>query len=228
MLRWIAFDAVGTLIYPEPGVVAVYAQIGRKYGSQLTEADIRMRFRSAFAASTVHCLPNDQGQLPTSEELEVRRWEWIVEQTLPDVTNPAACFVELYDHFARPESWRVFDDVAETFRRLGELDMRIAIASNFDQRLHSVCRGLPELRSTEVVVVSTDVGACKPSPRFFSALLESCGCAADELLMVGDDVEADVTGPHKFGIKAVLLDRDKSSDSIEAIQSVRELVARLS
>jgi putative hydrolase of the HAD superfamily len=145
MYRWIAFDAVGTLIYPEPDVATAYANIGQRHGSHLTPAELRLRFRSTFAESTAACLPSEDGHILTSEDLERARWQWIVQRTLSDVTDSAKCFAELFGHFARPENWRLYDDVSETLSRVRQRGFRIAIASNFDQRLHGVCRGFPVL-----------------------------------------------------------------------------------
>lgn len=227
MLRWIAFDAVGTLIDPEPDVATAYGQIGRKYGSRLTAAEIRLRFRTAFAASNAACLPLESGHFLTSEVLEAKRWRWIVERVLDDVQDREPCFAELYEHFAEPTNWRLFPDVAGVLDRLRNDGLRLAIASNFDQRLHAVCRGIPELQVMDEIVVSTDVGACKPSPRFFEALLDRCDCRPDELLMVGDDYEADVSGPQRIGIPALFLDRAEDSADENSIRSLTELAEKL-
>ena len=42
------FDAVGTLIHPDPPAPIVYQEIGQRYGSQLSTAEIRQRFITAF------------------------------------------------------------------------------------------------------------------------------------------------------------------------------------
>ena len=34
-IRWIAFDAVDTLIRPNPSVAAIYQEIGTRHGSRL-------------------------------------------------------------------------------------------------------------------------------------------------------------------------------------------------
>ena len=43
----------------------------------------------------------------TSEERERDRWRSIVAATLRGVPDPDACFRELFDHFAKPTSWRL-------------------------------------------------------------------------------------------------------------------------
>lgn len=45
----------------------------------------------------------------------------------------------------------------------------------------------------------------KPSPSFFQAALDGLGCRADEAVMIGDDVEADVNGALAVGIGGMLV-----------------------
>ena len=47
-IRAVYFDAVGTLIHPDPPAPQVYGAIGKKYGSRLPVAEIARRFREAF------------------------------------------------------------------------------------------------------------------------------------------------------------------------------------
>ena len=47
-IRAVVFDAVGTLIHPEPAAPLVYAAVGCRYGSQRTSEEIAVRFREAF------------------------------------------------------------------------------------------------------------------------------------------------------------------------------------
>lgn len=45
----------------------------------------------------------------------------------------------------------------------------------------------------------------KPAPAFFQAALDGLGCRAEEAVMVGDDVEADVNGAVAIGLRAMLV-----------------------
>jgi len=49
----------------------------------------------------------------------------------------------------------------------------------------------------------------KPDPAFFMAAVESVNCQADEVLMIGDDVEADVIGAVKAGLHGCLVQTGK-------------------
>jgi HAD superfamily hydrolase (TIGR01458 family) len=62
-------------------------------------------------------------------------------------------------------------------------------------------------------VAATVVG--KPAEAFFAAALQTVGVAADEAVMVGDDLEADVLGAQSHGIEGVLVRTGKYQESDE-------------
>src|SRR5262245_26821640 len=104
----ILFDAVGTLIYPDPSPAEAYERHGRKFASRLTVDEIANRFREAFKAQEAIDLQDSAGR--TSEERERCRWQAIVRETFVDVADTAALFEALWNHFAQPSSWRALDD----------------------------------------------------------------------------------------------------------------------
>lgn len=200
----IAFDAVGTLIYPDPPVAEIYARIGRKYGSQFTKDEIRIRFPAIFRLNIM--------SPASSEEGERKRWRRIVQAVLALTEDVELCFEELFAHFGRAESWRCFPDVAETLRELSMRGYDLVVASNFDRRLHAICGGHAELSHFSTRVISSEVGTSKPEPRFIQALFEQTGYQRHEVLMVGDDWTNDISGPLEVGMPAVFLDRSQSED----------------
>ena len=201
-VRAVFFDAVGTLIHPEPSAAAVYAAVARSLGSRLTEAEIAARFRTAFARQ--EALDRADGWR-TSEERERRRWRQIVAEVLPDVCGGERCFRELFTHFSRPEAWHCDPGAAGV---LAELDRRgyvLGMASNYDARLHTVLAGFPELRPLRHVVISSEVGWRKPAPQFFAAISARVGLPPAEILHVGDDRVSDYEGALAAGLLAVLV-----------------------
>src|SRR5437867_1152954 len=102
MIQAIVYDAVGTLMHVHPSVEAVYAEVGRRFGSRLDRAEIRRRFRAAFAEQE----ELDRAALwRTNEERERERWRAIVSRVLDDVADGAGCFATLYERFAQSSSW---------------------------------------------------------------------------------------------------------------------------
>lgn len=230
--RWIVLDAVGTLIEPAPDVATVYHMVGARYGSCLSGDEVRQRFRRAFKdAHRSDGLP-DAAAFSTSESEEERFWRGIVAAVFEDVADNEACFRDLFDHFAQPSAWRCFDDVATTLQRLTERGFRLAIASNFDRRLHPLCDGLAALGGIECRVVSSEVGYRKPASGFFEAVLRLTQARPDDVLMVGDDEANDVIGARQFGLRALHLRRDAETALIDQpllertwISSLQELEA---
>jgi putative hydrolase of the HAD superfamily len=205
-VRAVVFDAVGTLIYPDPPAPEVYARIGRRYGSRLDPSVIADRFAAAFARQ--EAIDGAAGWR-TSEEREHERWRSIVADVLDDVTDPAACFTELFTYFGRPDAWRCVTDAAATLAGLADRGYRLALASNYDRRLRAVAAGLSPLRPLQRIVISSEVGWRKPASAFFEAICREVGVAAPEILYIGDDRVNDYDGACAAGLRAILLSREE-------------------
>src|SRR5581483_10886690 len=155
----VVFDAVGTLIHPEPPAPVVYASVGRRFGSRLDEAAIRTRFRAAFRRQEE---ADYAGNLRTDERREFARWQAIVGEVLDDVTDAEKCFQELYAHFARADAWRCESQTAEVLAGLAARGHVLGIASNFDHRLRGLVENMPALGPIRYLVISSEVGWRKP------------------------------------------------------------------
>jgi putative hydrolase of the HAD superfamily len=233
--RWIAFDAVGTLIFADPPVHLAYYRIGRRYGTAARPEEVLHRFRTAFSRRATHSVPQldaaiAEGSGETSFDGEARErqfWREVVAEVLPDVHDADACFEELFSHFAQPSAWGCFADVEETLDEAQRRGCRVAIASNFDGRLHAVCDGHPALQLVDRRVISSEVGACKPQPAFFEALLSACNCRPEHVVVVGDDFENDVAAPRRMGIRALHLDRTGTApDSLRSLCDIWSHIER--
>jgi putative hydrolase of the HAD superfamily len=213
-VRAVFFDAVGTLLHPEPPAGAAYAALGRRFGSRLADDEVRRRFAAAFRRQEDEDARHGHR---TDEGREERRWRAIVAEVLDDVADAEGCFRALHDHFARPEAWRCDAQAAAVVAALRRRGLLVGMASNFDGRLRRVVAGLPELADVRHLVVSSEVGWKKPAPAFFAALCRQAGAAPDEVLLVGDDEENDYRGARRAGLRAVLLGG--------GIRELRDLVA---
>ncbi len=202
-VRAVFFDAVGTLLHPDPPAAAVYAEVGQRFGSRLAQALVEGRFRAAYRRQE----EEDHGRdLRTGEAREVARWRAIVAEVLDDVADPEACFLTLYRHFARPEAWRCDAEVGGTLQTLAGRGYQLGIASNFDERLRGLVRALPALAPVQHLVISSEVGWRKPALGFFGAMCRQAGLPPAQILLVGDDAANDYAGARAAGVHAVLLD----------------------
>jgi putative hydrolase of the HAD superfamily len=221
--QMIIFDAVGTLIHPRPAVAEVYERIGRQYGSKLAAEVISPRFRRAF---------HEQDEIDrradwrTDERREMARWRAIVESVLGDVPEMETCFRDLFNHFARPDTWACTSDVAAVLESLTAEGYRLAIASNYDRRLHGVVAGLSDLERIDEIFVSSEIGWRKPSVRFFQALVTRTRLWPEEILHIGDDYANDVAGARSAGLQAWLLSPN-GSPSPACVSSLTAVLSRL-
>jgi HAD superfamily hydrolase (TIGR01458 family) len=76
----------------------------------------------------------------------------------------------------------------------------------------------------------------KPSSSFFEQVLSELGLPPEEVAMIGDDIENDVGGAQRVGIKGVLVNTGKlrksdlkklSTKPDDILESIAELVSRL-
>ncbi len=148
---------------------------------------------------------------------------------LPELPDPDRGFAELWDHFRRPESWTVFSDVAPALQALSEAGFRVRIASNFDGRLRDVVRGLADLEPWSTpLIISSEIGYRKPHPAFYQAACESLGLPPSQVLCLGDDVENDVQGPSRAGLRALLIDRaGRTPHDVPFLPDLNALAERL-
>lgn len=201
-VRAVFFDAVGTLLYPTAPPPETYAEAARRQGVILDPAVVLTRFRTAFRAEEE---ADRAAGWVTSEEREVERWRRIVAASLPELPDPQRGSAELFAHFARPEAWAVRRDAGRILRELDRRGYVMGIGSNLDARLFEVVVGHDVLRPVAGrVVVSAAVGHRKPSPKFFEAVVRVAGCAAGDVVFVGDDVANDYGGASGAGMRAIL------------------------
>jgi putative hydrolase of the HAD superfamily len=226
MLRAIYFDAVGTLIHPQPGAGEVYFNVGRRHGSNLTCEQIGRRFRVAFKKQ--EAVDRRRGW-QTDECREQQRWRDIVAEVLDDVRDPAACFAELYEHFAQARAWFCEPGIEMILDQLRAQRYQIGLASNYDHRLHAVLPGLKPLAAIDRLLISSEVGWRKPASEFFAAICDQADAAPDQVLYVGDDRINDYQGAIAAKLRAVLVapSTEPKTQNFAIIENITALPAWL-
>ena len=133
-----------------------------------------------------------------------------------------------YEHalFSRNNA-TLYEDVLPTLDRLQRMDLKMGIISNWDTPLHAMVEELGLAPYFDVVVASHDhrVRRAKPDAAIFEYALNALGVSPKEAVHVGDSFEADIMGAHAAGIRAILLDRDRTQTGrwTETIQNLQAL-----
>jgi putative hydrolase of the HAD superfamily len=221
-IKAIFFDAVGTLLHPDPPAVDVYVEVGRRFGSHLPPQAIRANFIAAFKRQDA--LDYAKG-LKTSEARETERWRSIVAESLVDVPDTSAPFHELFTHFSHATSWWCDPESTTVLSELFRRGYLLGMASNFDSRLRSIVRGMPGLKPVSQLVISSEVGWRKPATEFFHALCEAAKLPPEEICLVGDSWTNDYQGAKDAGLKPLFLDpRQTDGTGAAVIHSLLQLL----
>jgi putative hydrolase of the HAD superfamily len=199
------FDAVFTLIRPDPPSPAVYAAVAAEHGiiADATALGRALKRRWIAQRERKRVVTIQHG---TSEEFEKRWWRDLVRGAFGDALGEPcsdACFEAIFARYGTRDVWALVPGARETLAALRERGVTTGVISNYDARLGSVltAHGLAPL--LDVVAYSSEVGWEKPDAPIFHAAAARAGCAPAECMHVGDDVDADVRGALSAGMRAL-------------------------
>lgn len=204
MIRVITFDAGNTLIRLSRPVGLTYAAVAKRFGAELNPIDLEHAFRAAW--KTVPPLPDLPGPRPDDGR---SWWRDVVIQTLENARAEVEPFDDFFDavyhEFTLAGVWRLEPGALALLQDLRQAGFRLGIISNFDLRLREILKHVGVLDLFEQIIVSSQVGAEKPSPRIFEEALRRFAVEPAELLHVGDEEKADGEGARALGIQAFIL-----------------------
>ncbi len=215
-IQVITFDVGGTLIEPWPSVGHVYAEVAGRHGVGVDAEVLNQRFVAAWHAG---------------REFDYSRaaWAGLVDEVFSGLARelPSQTFFgELYGRFAEPDTWRVFEDVQPALECLQERGMRMAVLSNWDERLRPLLEKLELAGWFEEIFVSAEMGRAKPDGRLFAGVAEHLEMDGSGILHVGDSQREDLQGALAAGWQGRLLARNgiqQPSHKGQAVSSLKDL-----
>ncbi len=220
-IQAVTLDAGGTLVRPWPSVGAVYAGEIRRLGLPVPdEALLERRFQDAWRARS-------------GFDYSRQAWSSLVARVLSERVAPGEIprvFERVWTRFMEADAWRVYPDVVPCLAALRAMGVRLAVLSNWDERLHPVMRAVGLSDSFEFVLPSVEGPAPKPDVRLFRVAADRLSLPPGALLHVGDSWRDDVVGARAAGWVACWLCRDAPSGNRvtpETIRSLLELPSRV-
>ncbi|WP_068273891.1 HAD family hydrolase, partial [Aldersonia kunmingensis] len=99
----------------------------------------------------------------------------------------------------------LYPDVRTALSSLQHLGARVGIVGNQTIRAGRILREL-ELPA-DFIATSDDWGVQKPDSGFFDKVVETCQCAAEEIVYVGDRIDNDVAPAKKAGMRTAYIQR---------------------
>jgi putative hydrolase of the HAD superfamily len=123
----------------------------------------------------------------------------------------------------------------DTLGRLRARGLHVQIVSNIDdEQLDGLVGRLGLASAIDAATSSEAARSCKPDPGIYEFALQKAGCAAAEVLFVGDNPVHDVVGPQSLGMATALLVADARPGTadgspdfvIERLAQVVDIVAQ--
>lgn len=105
-------------------------------------------------------------------------------------------------------AWRAFPDVFDVLASLRGQGLRLGILTNGseEQQLDKL-RTIGLHSAVDVICISEQIGAQKPSGEAFNTLAEKLDVAPSECLFIGDNPRQDIAGARAAGMQAILIER---------------------
>ena len=216
-IKAVTLDVGGTLIQPWPSVGHVYGETAARHGCRVDPAILNRRFAAAWKEMSAFSHTRQQ-------------WSDLVDRVFAGLTQPVpseSFFPEIYDAFTQPGAWRVFPDVLPALQQFRSRGLKLAVLSNWDDRLRPLLNHLQLEQYFDTLIISCEAGAAKPSPEIYQAATRALDLPAGNLLHMGDDLKCDLEGPRAAGLNALLLDRSQATGG-DVVGSLTEANAIIS
>lgn len=99
------------------------------------------------------------------------------------------------------------------------------ITNGFKEVQHRKLESSGILKYFTTITTSEDVGVKKPHPKIFETALKHAEATVGESIMIGDNLEADIIGAQKLGMRAILYNYYKSefSENYHQVLEMKEL-----
>ena len=213
-IRAVTFDVGGTLIEPFPSVGAVYADVAREFGLDCCPETLTRQFMDYWIGRT---------------RFDYTHQEWfeVVQHAFRgygDVTREL--FVTVYDRFCEAAAWRLFDDALPALDALRDRGLRLAVISNWDERLEPLLGKLGLHARFEHITVSGKLGRHKPDREIFDHASRGLRIRPENILHVGDSLREDVEGAKGAGFHAARI-RRQGCEQPHDIARLEELASLL-
>jgi len=136
--------------------------------------------------------------------------------------------VAAYATIVEPASHMPYPETDAVLAAVDGLGVRQLVLSNHVWELPDICRSHGWVPPLTEVLTSARLGVEKPHPESYAAAIAAAGCEPGEILFVGDTYEADVAGPERAGMQALLVRRPHPEAGCYAddLTGVLKLLAR--
>lgn len=210
-IHGVLFDFGDTLMYPQAPWPPVFDRAGRALGDYLSihahgvdcasiPAEFRQRMDEYF-------IERERSLIETSSMLVLH--DLLVERGFANVTEELLRTALDHYYAITQQNWLLEEDAIPTLDALKTAGLRVALVSNAsDSRdVLSLVDRFGIRAYFDFILISADCTYRKPHPRMFELALANWDYLPDEIAMVGDRLDADISGARPLGIYTVWIKR---------------------
>ena len=192
-IKAVTFDAGGTLFEPYPSVGHVYAEVAARQGLECGPDKLNAGFLRGWRERT-------------SFDYSKPAWLSVVQSAFgPSHPVSDDLFEQIYHEFNESRHWHVFKDVRPTLETLRDHGIRMAVLSNWDDRLPQLISTLGLESFFEFVLYSGAIGHHKPSLEIFRSAQSRLSLTPSQILHVGDSIREDGEGASNAGWHSLII-----------------------
>ena len=211
VIKGIIFDLGGTLIFFDGTWDEVIPRAIEEMYKDLSEAGLeleRQRFLSEFYSRMEKYYierETDCVELTTVYILKTLLQEWGYKNITQNVLQSAVNAL----HSVTQTHWHPEEDSIPTLQALKEIGYRLAMISNAgdDLDVQSLVDKAAVRPFFDIIITSAAQGIRKPHPEIFKIVLDYWDFKPSEVVMVGDNLRADIVGANQSGILSAWINR---------------------
>lgn len=200
-IKGLLFDLHGTLI--DKGGMAAMECALREAANFLQGRGYEISFEE-YRRIWQDCVTIGRSIMPDGREFSFAEWHQQIFSRL-NIPYDSDMAVELNEHFMRGfiEHTKLLPGAVDILKKLkGNYALGLVSNSMAENTIVDLeITGIAEYFRT--IVISSQVGYCKPHPLIYQAAMHSLGLAAEEICFIGDSWEDDVAGPMQQGMQAI-------------------------
>jgi putative hydrolase of the HAD superfamily len=208
-IRAVVYDFHRTLALPPGGTIwrrALLEALAAQGGQPVDGDELGRVLNASFPWET----PQQRREHATQDDARAYFVQLLVAAAIAGGAAPGSApeaAGTAYASIVLPASHELYPETRAVLAAVDRLGVRQLVLSNHVWELPEICQAHGLAPPLTDVLTSARLGVEKPHPETYAAAIAAAGCEPSEILFVGDTYEADVAGPERAGMQALLIRR---------------------
>ncbi len=226
-IQGVLFDFGDTLMYPQAPWPPVFEQAGQALGEYLCANGIDIDC-SAFSDEfrerlDQYYMERERSLIETSSTAILQ--DLLTEKGHPDLSEKFLRAALRRYYAITQQNWILEQDAIPTLEALKSSEFHLGVVSNASDSsdVSALVDKFGVQQYFDFILISADCGHRKPHPYIFELALANWNFMPDEIAMVGDRLDADISGARPLGIFTIWIKRRARQLDLPPAQSSQEV-----